>query len=152
VEQELPTLTEHLSSPPVFSEIRVTQSLIFCVMFVDRCLSFCHFSCGHCVVCPPSNYGFGLSPLVSTNVSEYRHVYSITMWIAASLAGFMYYQYTKDAIYESGCANPSGRNVHVIVAREFVLWKPLFILLCSFGFYCCCFCIRMKIPRGNHKP
>ena len=27
-----------------FSEVRVTQSLVLCVCFVDRCLSFCTFS------------------------------------------------------------------------------------------------------------
>ena len=48
VEQELTTLPEHLSLPPVFSGVRVTRSL---VCFVDRCLSFCTFSFGHCVVC-----------------------------------------------------------------------------------------------------
>ena len=39
------------SSPPVFSGVRVTQSLVLCVCFVDRCLSFCTFTFGHCVVC-----------------------------------------------------------------------------------------------------
>jgi hypothetical protein len=43
VEQELPTLPEHLSSPPVFSGVRVTRSLVLCVCFVDRCLSFLYF-------------------------------------------------------------------------------------------------------------
>ena len=33
VEQELPTLQEHLSSPPVFSGVRVTRSLVCCVIF-----------------------------------------------------------------------------------------------------------------------
>ena len=58
VEQELPTLPEHLSSPSVFSAIRVTRSLVLCVCFVDRCLSFCTVSFGHCVVCSSSIYGF----------------------------------------------------------------------------------------------
>ena len=40
VVQELLTLPEHLSSPPVFSGVRVTRSLVLCVCFVDRCLSF----------------------------------------------------------------------------------------------------------------
>jgi len=31
-----------------------------CVCFVDRCLSFCAFSIGHCVVCSSSIYGFWL--------------------------------------------------------------------------------------------
>jgi hypothetical protein len=34
------TLPEHLSSPPVFSRVRVTRSLVLCVCFVDRCLYF----------------------------------------------------------------------------------------------------------------
>jgi hypothetical protein len=37
-------------------------------IFVDRYLSFVLFSFGHCVVCP-SNYGFWLSPLVSSSSS-----------------------------------------------------------------------------------
>ena len=60
VEQELPTLPGHLSSPPVFSRVCVTRSLVLYVCFVDRCLSFCTFSFGHCVVCSSSIYGFWL--------------------------------------------------------------------------------------------
>jgi hypothetical protein len=60
VEQELLTLPEHLSSPPVVSGVRVTRSLVLSVCFVDRCLSFCTFSFGHCVVCSSSIYGFWL--------------------------------------------------------------------------------------------
>jgi hypothetical protein len=40
VEQELLTLLEHMSSPPVFSGVRVARSLVLYVCFVDRCLSF----------------------------------------------------------------------------------------------------------------
>ena len=58
VEQELPTLPEHLSSPPIFSGVRVTRSLVLCLCFVDHCLSFCIFSFGHCVVCLSSIYRF----------------------------------------------------------------------------------------------
>jgi hypothetical protein len=39
VEQELITLPEHLSSPPIFSGVRVTRSLDLYISFVDRCLS-----------------------------------------------------------------------------------------------------------------
>ena len=60
VERELYTLPEHQSSPPVLSGVRVTRSLVLCVCFVDRCLSFCTFSFGHCVVCSSSIYGFWL--------------------------------------------------------------------------------------------
>ena len=44
--------------PPVFSWVYVTRNLVLCVCFVDRCLSFCTFSFGHCVVCSSSIYGF----------------------------------------------------------------------------------------------
>jgi hypothetical protein len=60
VEQELLTLPEHLSSPPVFSGVRVTRSLVLYVCVVDRYLSFCTFSFGHCVVCSSSIYRFWL--------------------------------------------------------------------------------------------
>ena len=53
-EQELLTLPEQLSLPPVFSGIRVDRSLLFCLVLVDRCFSF---SLDHCVVCPSSIYG-----------------------------------------------------------------------------------------------
>jgi hypothetical protein len=43
----------------VFSGVCVTRSLALYVCFVDRCLSFCTFSFGHCVVCS-SIYGFWL--------------------------------------------------------------------------------------------
>ena len=56
VEQELLTLPEHLSSPPVFSGVHITRSLVLCVCFVDRCT----FSFGHCAVGPSSIYGFWL--------------------------------------------------------------------------------------------
>ena len=43
--QELPTLPGQQSSPPVFSGVRVTQSLVLCVCFVDCCLSFWPLCC-----------------------------------------------------------------------------------------------------------
>ena len=59
VEQELLSFPEHLSLPPVFSGVHVTRSLVLYVCFVDRCLSFCTFSFGHCVGCS-SIYDFWL--------------------------------------------------------------------------------------------
>jgi hypothetical protein len=54
--------------------VRVTRSLVLCVCYVDRCLSFCPFSFGHCVVCPSSIYGFRflITPLLSPN-SSYKY-------------------------------------------------------------------------------
>ena len=65
VEQELLTLSELLSSSPVFSGARVIRSLVLWVCFVDRYLSFCTFSFGHCVVYSfsDSDYPFGIFKL-----------------------------------------------------------------------------------------
>ena len=60
MEQELLTLPEHPSSPPVFNGVRVIRSFVLCVCFVDRWLPFYPFSFGHCVVCSSSIYGFWL--------------------------------------------------------------------------------------------
>ena len=57
MEPELCTIPDFT---PDFSGICVTGSLVWCVCFAYRCLSFCPFSFGHCVVCPSSIYGFWL--------------------------------------------------------------------------------------------
>jgi len=41
VGQDLLTLPEHLSSPPVLSGVYVSRSLVLYVCFVHRCLLFC---------------------------------------------------------------------------------------------------------------
>ena len=56
-EHELLTLPENMNSPPVFSGVCVTRSLVLCVCFVDRCLSFCPFTFVHYFVWPSSIYG-----------------------------------------------------------------------------------------------
>ena len=52
---------------PVFSGVRVTQSLVLCVCILDRCLSFSTFSFGHCVVCPSFDLRILIAPLVSSS-------------------------------------------------------------------------------------
>ena len=76
VEQKLSTLPEHLSLPPVFSEVHVTPSLVLCVCFVNRCWFFCPFSFGHCVICP-SIYGFWLPLLYLQTLVMYAYIFFI---------------------------------------------------------------------------
>ena len=59
------TKTQHLSSPPLISGVRVTRSLVLYVCFVDRCLSFCTFS----LRCLFFDIQILIVPLVSTNSS-----------------------------------------------------------------------------------
>ena len=51
---------------PSFSGVRVTRSLVLCVCFVDRCLSFCTFSFGHCVVLFFFDLRILITPLLSS--------------------------------------------------------------------------------------
>ena len=60
VDQELITLPEHLSSPQVLVRFVLLDHLFSVQCFVDRCLSFCPFSLGHCVVCHSPFCGFWL--------------------------------------------------------------------------------------------
>ena len=57
------------SSLPVFSGVRVTRSLVLCVCFADRCLFFCPFTFGHCVVCSSSILRILITSLLSSNSS-----------------------------------------------------------------------------------
>ena len=64
VKQELLTLPEYLSLPPVFSGVHVTQSLVLYVCFVDHCLSFWPLCCLFFV-----DLRILITPLVSSNSS-----------------------------------------------------------------------------------
>ena len=79
VEQELLTHPEHLSLPPVFSGICATRSLVLYVCFVDRCLSFCPFSFGHCVLCS-SIYGFWLLLCYLQTLLKVGFIYWYLSW------------------------------------------------------------------------
>jgi hypothetical protein len=58
-----------------YSGVPVTRSLVLYSCFVDRCLSFCTFSFGHCVVCSSSIYGLWL-PLwyLQTLIDQYAEL------------------------------------------------------------------------------
>ena len=81
VEQELFTLPEHLSLPPVFSGVRVTRSLVLFVCFVDRCLSFVFFLLA-IVLSVRLRYADSDYPLVSSNSS---YVKMKTLYIHTTL-------------------------------------------------------------------
>jgi hypothetical protein len=73
----------------VFSEVRVTRSLALYVCFVDRCLSFCIFTFGHCVVCSSSIYGFRLPLWYFQTVLWNRSMYNHGLVLYTLLPGFL---------------------------------------------------------------
>ena len=56
--QGLTNIVEMYISATIKVGFVFTRSLVLCVSFVDRYLSFCPFSFGHCVVCSCSIHGF----------------------------------------------------------------------------------------------
>jgi hypothetical protein len=99
VEQELLTLAEHPSSPPVSNDIRVTRSLVLCVCIVDRCLSFVFFLLAIVLSvllrCTDSDY----LPLVSSNSSQsidcpsVSTMFSLDFGIAPTVWHFKFYYF-----------------------------------------------------------
>ena len=71
------------SSPPVFSGVCVTWSLVLCVCFVDRCLFFCTFSFGHCAVCSSLIFWFWL-PLWYHQILLTWTMLSVLLWYSDS--------------------------------------------------------------------
>ena len=79
VEQELPTLPQHLSSPPIFSEVPVTRSLVLCGMvckslFVLFYVSFCPLCCLFFF-----DIRILIAPLVSSNSSSIMSIFQIVI-------------------------------------------------------------------------
>jgi hypothetical protein len=62
--------------------INNTRSLVLCVGFVDRCLSFCPFSFGHCIVCRfmDSDCPFGIFKLFLHNNILFSTIKTHTFW------------------------------------------------------------------------
>ena len=84
VEQELLTLLEHLSLPPVFSGVCVIRSLVLCVCFVDRCLSFVLFLLTIVLSVlrfTDSDYPFGIFKLF-LNLSHFCDFPKARIWIS----------------------------------------------------------------------
>ena len=84
VEQELPTLPEHLSSPLVF--IHVAWSLVSLLCLVNHCLSFCSFSFSgsHCIYFLPFFHlcllilpFWNLQTFLSTMLAFTHSIYSV---------------------------------------------------------------------------
>ena len=87
VEQELPTLSEHLRCSSVFSWVRFTRSLVLCVCFVDRCFSFGIFFFWSLCCLFFFDLRILITPLVSSNSSGYRT--SLNKWRNLTTYSFM---------------------------------------------------------------
>ena len=76
VEQELPTLPEHLSSPPFFSEVRVTRSLVLYVYLLIVVSPFVLFLLDIVLSAllryTDSDYRFGIFKLFLETTNEFR--------------------------------------------------------------------------------
>jgi hypothetical protein len=151
----MPTLPEHPSSPPVFSGVRVMRSLVLYVCFVDRCLPFCTFSFGHCVVCSSSIYGFWL-PLwyLQTLLAKLNYqCFCLVVFIFFCCCMYIFCTYITNEIQEFNINMPIKldklcfhlRYLHMVHKP---CW-PLFPLL-VYGFFCNEF-FFLKIVKTKHR-
>jgi hypothetical protein len=117
------------------------------VCFVDRCLSFCTFSFGHCVVCSSSIYGFWLplwylQVLLPLNCVDEVCVYTYHSHncVQSSRAHMYNYSHIQDQ-YMFHCW---GKDFSIIC----MFCRSLFVLLYFFFWPLCClfiFDIRILI-------
>ena len=122
VNQELLILTEHLSSPPVRSGVRVTRSLVLCAMFCRSFIFFCLFFRLAIVLSVQSSiYGFWL--LLSTSPNSYCCM-QYFIWI------FHYKEYlvlsiTCIFIYWTLGLHGNIQRINLIWANNFIRCKQL---------------------------
>jgi hypothetical protein len=74
--------------------VRVTLSLVVCVCFVDRCLSFCTFSFVHCGVCL-SIYRFGLPLWFLLTAWKYNYIQKKVQNLLHRIYIHMYFLYNN---------------------------------------------------------
>ena len=84
MEQELPTFPKHLTSPPVFSGVRVTRPLVLCVCFVDRCLSIVSVFLWPLCCLSFFELRIPITPLVFSNSSS-NYGFRLPLWYLQTL-------------------------------------------------------------------
>ena len=90
VGKELPTLPEHMSSPPAFSRVRVTRSLVLCACFVDRCVCPFVLFLVAIVLSVLRRYKDSDYPLVSSNSSYVIDCASVSMYLRFDFGTVLY--------------------------------------------------------------
>ena len=128
VEQELLTLPVHLSSAPVFSGVRVTQSLVFCVMF---CRSwFVPFFLPLC--CP---FFFDIRILITS----LWYLQTLLIYVICIYLRILEYDFHVRLSYTTGVTSGARitlpghlssvfSGVHVAKSLVFCLSSPLFLM------------------------
>jgi hypothetical protein len=102
------TLLEHLSSPPVFCEVRFTRSLVLCACFVY----ICPFVLFHCVVCSSSIYGFRLPLWYLQALLTYYFMRVRTVW---------YINGNQNIQHRANCQKMKRIIYHTV--RTVIKWK-----------------------------
>ena len=126
--------------PQFCSGVRTTRSLALCVGFVHRCLFFCSFSFGHCVVCSSFIYGLWLPPFgifwsLCCLFFFYLRIMVTSLWYLLAIVLSVLLLFTDYGYL------PLVSFGHCVVCSSFIygLWLPPFgifwPLCCLFFFY-----------------
>jgi hypothetical protein len=117
VEQELLTLMEHLSLPPVFNGVCVIRSLVLYVCFVGRCLSFFFWSLC-CLI-----YGFCLPVWYIQTLLIWQCVHLIGLYLKCAkhicINGYLHRRTSvNEVLYEYSTLNPSPVKLMLSIVSE----------------------------------
>ena len=143
VEQELLILREHMRSLTVFSWVFVAQSLVFCVVFAEHCLSFCPFSFGRCIVCRSSIWVFWL-PL------WYIQTFRISVFLSRSFISVVFGDHDGDT-YSRGFTPRANFiiqavynlvNMHWLKHKDDSIYNWHSVKHIIYYIYCCAFTYR----------
>ena len=119
MERELLTLSDYLSTPPIFSGVRVTRSLVFCVCFVDHCLAIV---LSVLVRYTDLDFPFGIFKLLF-----HKKLYNYSL-----IASFWYFLSTESELYYNYISKSARRAiflwVHVCKGKQWILGMHLLTL------------------------
>ena len=113
---------------PGFSGVRVTRSIVLCVCFVDRCLSFCTFSFGHNIVgifklifCLISSLQYAMQELCQRSSSHHCGL----LFRSFVIQWFLSLWFVIQKIYQR-----SGSRHCSMLCRSFIKGVVLVIVVC----------------------
>ena len=127
------TLLEHLSSPPVFCEVRFTRSLVLCACFVDFCPLYFSIVLSVLLRLTDSDYPFGIFKLFlptiidSSNSVVYFVFHFITVRTVSYIFLFVLWQFELCSIF---CFSfyDSSNGVEYFVFHFMTVWTVWYIL------------------------
>ena len=92
-------------------------------VFLDRCLSFCTFSFGNCVVCSSSIYGFLITLLASSNSSCIAFEITWSLYLTYIFFNIFFIYLLTKFLYQHIINNTRNDVVRLYVGEDRAVWE-----------------------------